>query len=178
MHLKNLPNALTILRLCLVPVLWVLALAHLPTAFVIVLALAWFTDAIDGYVARTYHLESKLGAMLDSIADNAIQISQPVWLWLLRPEVYIRYWPLVAILVLLFIVEMFLSWQRRAPMHTLANKITAWIVAAFLLYTYAVGLNGLFLWFTFLTLCYAMGEAVLILLLKDEASEDTKSWWG
>jgi cardiolipin synthase (CMP-forming) len=178
MILRNLPNALTILRICLVGVLWVLALNHLPTAFVIVLAVAWFTDSIDGVIARTYHLESKQGAALDSIADNSIQISQPFWLAFLRPEIYTHYWPVIATLVVLFIVEMILSWQRRAPMHTWANKITAWIVALFLLGTYAFGVNAVCMWITFATLCYAMGEAILILLFRDDASEDTRSLWG
>lgn len=178
MSVKNLPNALTVLRLCLVAVLWVLALAHWPVAFVICLAVAWFTDAIDGTIARMYHIESKQGAVLDSIADNSIQISQPFWLWLLRPEIYTHYWPLIAIMIVLFVAEMILCWLRKAPMHTWANKATAWLIAAFLLYTYAFGVSPVFMWMTFLGLFYAMGEAILILLFKDEVSEDTKSWWG
>lgn len=178
MWLRQLPNALTVLRLCLVGVLWVLALLHWPAAFVIVLAVAWFTDAIDGAIARAYHLESRQGAMLDSIADNSIQISQPFWLWLLRPEIYTHYWVLIVILLILFVAGMVLQWLRRAPMHTYANKVTAWLVAAFLLYTYAFGLNVPFMWITFIGLAYAMTEAILILLLKDEVSEDTRSLWG
>ena len=177
MSVRDIPNALTITRLCLVAVLWVLALLHAPTAFVFVLAIAWFTDAIDGVIARTYHLESKQGAVLDSVADNTIQISQPFWLWLLRPEIYTHYWHLIAILIVLFVVEMILCWLRRAPMHTWANKVTAWLVAAFLLYTYAFGLCVWFMWVTFVGLAYAMGEAILILLFKDDVSEDTKSLW-
>lgn len=178
MRFKDVPNAICALRIALVPVLWVLAVKDLSTAFVIVLAVAWLTDAVDGYLARTYHLESKLGAVLDSIADNSIQISQPFWLWLLRPEVYDRYWHLVATLVLLFVAGMVLQWQRRAPMHTWANKITAWLVAAFLLYTYAFGLNAPFMWVTFIGLTYAMLEGILILLFKREVSEKTKSLWS
>jgi cardiolipin synthase len=178
MSIRNLPNALTTLRLCLVVVLWALALRHWPITFVIVLAVAWFTDAIDGAIARTYHLESKQGAMLDSVADNTIQISQPFWLWRLRPEIYTHYWHVIAILLVLFIAGMILQWLRRAPMHTWANKVTAWLVAAFLLYTYAFGLNPPFMWVTFVGLAYAMTEGVLILLFKDNVSEDTKSLWS
>ncbi|MBU0611668.1 MAG: CDP-alcohol phosphatidyltransferase family protein [Armatimonadetes bacterium] len=177
MSVRDIPNALTILRLCLVGVLWVLALLHWPVAFVICLAVAWFTDAIDGVIARTYHVESKQGAVLDSVADNSIQISQPFWLWLLRPEIYTHYWHLIAILLVLFVGGMILQWLRRAPMHTWANKVTAWLVAAFLLYTYAFGLCVWFMWVTFVGLVYAMGEAILILLFKDDVSEDTKSLW-
>ena len=178
MRLKDLPNALTILRLCLVGVLWALAALHWPITFVIVLAIAWFTDAIDGVIARTYHLESKQGAVLDSVADNSIQISQPFWLWLLRPEIYTHYWHLIAILLVLFLAGMILQWVRRAPMHTWANKVTAWLVAAFLLYTYAFGLVPIFMWITLVGLAYAMAEGILILLFKDEVSEDTKSLWS
>jgi len=177
MHLRGLPNALTSLRIGLVGVLWVLALVHWPVAFVIVLAVAWLTDAVDGAIARTYHLESKQGAMLDSIADNAIQISQPFWLWLLRPEIYTHYWGLIVILLVLFITGMVLQWLRHAPLHTWANKITAWLVALFLLGTYAFGLCVPFMWVTFLGLAYALSEGILILLFKDEVSENTRSWW-
>ena len=178
MRVQNIPNALTTLRLCLVVVLWALALLHWPTVFVIALALAWFTDAIDGTIARHYHIESKHGAALDSVADNSIQISQPFWLALLRPEIYTHYWPLIATLVWMFVIAMWLSYERKAPMHTRANKITAWIIALFLLYTYAFGVNAPFMWFTFITLSYATLESILILVFRDDASEDTKSLWG
>jgi cardiolipin synthase (CMP-forming) len=178
MSIKNVPNALTMLRLCLVVVLWAWALLHWPTVFVITLAVAWFTDAIDGTIARKYHLESKHGAVMDSVADNSIQISQPFWVWLLRPELYTHYWHLIATLVLLFVVGMVLQWQRRAPMHTWANKASAWLIAAFLLYTYAFGVAPWFMWVTFVGLAYAMFESILILLFKDQVSEDTKSIWS
>jgi cardiolipin synthase (CMP-forming) len=178
MSVKNVPNALTYLRLCLMLVLWVLALKHWPTAFVITLAVAWFTDAIDGTIARRYHVQTPRGAVLDSIADNSIQISQPFWLWLLRPEIYTDYWHLIGTLVVLFIAAMVLTWLRRAPMHTWANKATAWLIALFLLYTYAFGVAPWFMWVTFVGLTYATLESILILLFKDDASEDTKSLWS
>ena len=177
MKFKDIPNALCIARLCCLPVLWILAASHLRLAFVIVLALAWLTDAIDGYLARTYHLESKLGARLDSIADDSLQISMPFWLWFLAPGLYTRFWPLVAIILALFVLAMLMQISRKAPMHTYANKLTAWWLAAFLLYTFAVGLNVTFMWLTFLALLYAMGESIVILGSPYEVSENTKSWW-
>ncbi|MHB8997269.1 MAG: CDP-alcohol phosphatidyltransferase family protein [Armatimonadota bacterium] len=177
MQFKDVPNAICLLRIGLIPLLGLLAIYEARVAFVILLAFTWFTDAVDGYLARTYHLESKLGAQLDSIADNAVQLSMPFWLWFLAPDVYRRFWPLVLIILALFILSMLMQISRKAPMHTYANKITASLLAAFLLYTFAVGLNVAFMWITFLALAYAMVESIIILGSPYEVSEDTKSWW-
>ncbi len=58
-----------------------------------VFAVAGVSDALDGWLAKTFHLESELGALLDPIADKALIISSlvalaavgvaPVWLTLL-----------------------------------------------------------------------------------------------
>ncbi|WP_375254278.1 CDP-diacylglycerol--glycerol-3-phosphate 3-phosphatidyltransferase [Yoonia sp.] len=74
----NLPNILTILRLAAAPgvVLMFLYFAR-PYAdwFALILfVLAAFTDFLDGYLARAWKQESKLGAMLDPIADKAMVI--------------------------------------------------------------------------------------------------------
>lgn len=177
MKFKDVPNAICILRLCLIPVLWVLAIHDARGAFVVLFACTWFTDAVDGYLARTYHLESKLGARLDSIADDAVQLSMPFWVWFLAHDLYTRFWPLVVITLALFVFAMILQVSRKAPMHTYANKATAWLLAAFLIYTFARGLNVPFMWLTFVCVAYALVESIAILLSPYEVSETTKSWW-
>ena len=74
----NLPNILTILRLAAAPGVVIMFLYfHRPWAdwFALVLfVLAALTDFLDGYLARAWKQESKLGAMLDPIADKAMVI--------------------------------------------------------------------------------------------------------
>jgi len=74
----NLPNILTILRLLAAPGLAVMFLYFTrPYAdwFALVLFVtAALTDWIDGYLARAWKQETKLGAMLDPIADKAMVI--------------------------------------------------------------------------------------------------------
>ncbi len=69
----NLPNALTIFRIFLVPVyLYVFYSAYENNVFLagLVFILAGLTDVADGYIARKYDLGTKLGAVLDPFADK------------------------------------------------------------------------------------------------------------
>jgi CDP-diacylglycerol--glycerol-3-phosphate 3-phosphatidyltransferase len=74
----NLPNILTILRLAAAPGVVVMFLYFArPWAdwFALILfVLAAITDFLDGYLARAWKQESKLGTMLDPIADKAMVI--------------------------------------------------------------------------------------------------------
>jgi len=74
----NLPNILTILRLLAAPGVAVMFLYFTrPWAdwFALVLFVgAAITDFLDGYLARAWKQESRLGAMLDPIADKAMVV--------------------------------------------------------------------------------------------------------
>ena len=71
----NLPNKLSILRICLVP-LFVVAyfLPYYWGSFVAVaiFVIAAVTDFLDGYIARKYDLVTDLGKLLDPIADKIL----------------------------------------------------------------------------------------------------------
>jgi CDP-diacylglycerol--glycerol-3-phosphate 3-phosphatidyltransferase len=175
--MKHVPNALCVVRIAMIPALWGIALMGHHAWFVGALAFTWFTDAIDGAIARRFGGESKFGAKLDSIADNAVQVSMLGWVWLLRRELYTHYWYLIAILVLLFVVSMILQYRRKAPLHTYANKATAWILAAFLLYTFAFGVKVVPMWITFATLAYAMAEGIVLLVAAPRVDENTRYLW-
>ncbi|WP_170415262.1 CDP-diacylglycerol--glycerol-3-phosphate 3-phosphatidyltransferase [Ruegeria atlantica] len=74
----NLPNILTVLRLLAAPGLAVMFLYFTrPYAdwFALILFLtAAITDWFDGYLARAWKQETKIGAMLDPIADKAMVV--------------------------------------------------------------------------------------------------------
>lgn len=70
MTLKNLPNALTLVRLVLIaPFLFYLHLKNYENAFYI-FVLAGFTDGLDGWLARHFHWQSAFGLFVDPIADK------------------------------------------------------------------------------------------------------------
>jgi cardiolipin synthase (CMP-forming) len=67
----TLPNLLSMLRLAGAPfVLWLILGPQADGLAVLVLAVGGFTDWLDGYLARAWHQTSRLGQMLDPIADR------------------------------------------------------------------------------------------------------------
>jgi CDP-diacylglycerol--glycerol-3-phosphate 3-phosphatidyltransferase len=82
--LAQLPNALTILRLALIPVFVVLVLDSdhgYSWAAAIVFAVAGITDQIDGFLARRWHVESQFGKIADPLADRLMIDAAVILLW-------------------------------------------------------------------------------------------------
>lgn len=69
------PNIISFVRLCLVPVFLVLLLNGFNVAATLLYALAAGTDWIDGQIARRTHTVSKLGQLLDPAVDRLLMIS-------------------------------------------------------------------------------------------------------
>jgi CDP-diacylglycerol--glycerol-3-phosphate 3-phosphatidyltransferase len=71
--LAQVPNALTVLRLALVPVFVVVMLSadggHSWPAGII-FGVAGITDQVDGFLARRWHVESSFGKVADPLADR------------------------------------------------------------------------------------------------------------
>ncbi len=72
MIVRHVPNLLTGARIALVPVLLSLLAVERYASALGVGAVAALTDALDGHLARRWHLESRLGAMLDPLADKLL----------------------------------------------------------------------------------------------------------
>ncbi|CAM4262453.1 MULTISPECIES: CDP-diacylglycerol--glycerol-3-phosphate 3-phosphatidyltransferase [Paenibacillus] len=85
----NLPNRITLARICLIPIMmffllvdfkfypepihwgsFQLSINHLIAAVIFLLAAS--TDGIDGYIARKYNMVTNLGKLLDPLADKLL----------------------------------------------------------------------------------------------------------
>nr|WP_320068779.1 CDP-alcohol phosphatidyltransferase family protein [Micromonospora sp. RTGN7] len=70
-RILTLPNLISFVRLLGVPLfLYLLLVSHDDVAAVVVLAIGGTTDWVDGWVARRLHQVSRLGELLDPLADR------------------------------------------------------------------------------------------------------------
>lgn len=75
--MKNVPNILTLFRLLLIPVYIIVFCSEgtAKTAAACIFVFASATDVLDGYIARKFNASSKVGQVLDPLADKLMQIT-------------------------------------------------------------------------------------------------------
>jgi cardiolipin synthase len=74
-HLMNVPNSLTLLRIVLIPVFVGLLIYEEYGYSLVILLVAALTDALDGTIARVSNQRTRLGAVLDPLADKLLLTS-------------------------------------------------------------------------------------------------------
>ncbi len=108
----NVPNALTVLRIIMVPVLLVVLFTHPEDlgwriAATAVFVVAILTDLADGYIARKYNLVTDFGKLWDPVADKALTGAAFIALGILDELSWI-------IIVLILVREWGITWLRAA----------------------------------------------------------------
>jgi phosphatidylglycerophosphate synthase len=129
-----LPNAISVLRVLLVP-LWAWCAEHANRLFeagadgsdarraaAAVLVAIGLSDALDGWLARRFGLQSRLGANLDAVADKLAQIVMTTYLALRIGPAFpaIPFWFLLLLIARdgLLLLGCFAIWRRRGHVDT------------------------------------------------------------
>jgi len=138
---RSIPNAISIARLGAMPVLLMFALQHRARAFAWLLLVGLLSDIADGLIARSLHLESTLGAALDTAADFLLVLIAAVGMVTLQPDfVRAHGWQLIA-LASLYVGEVIVSFARYGRLssfHLYTSRIWAYLQGIFFV--------GLFFW--------------------------------
>jgi len=80
---SDIPNIITLFRFLLVPPFVLVLLQEKFGLALLLFGIAGFSDALDGYLAKHYHWSSRLGALMDPLADKLLLVSSYVTLgWL------------------------------------------------------------------------------------------------
>jgi len=104
-QLINLPNAITMLRVSVLPVLFFLLLDPgriWSLVIALLFIMAALTDLLDGYVARKYQIVTSMGKFLDPVADKLVVNTAMV---LMIPIGRIPAWIVAIIIIRDFIVD-------------------------------------------------------------------------
>jgi CDP-diacylglycerol--glycerol-3-phosphate 3-phosphatidyltransferase len=179
--LRHLPNVLSGFRLLAVPVLLVLAATRHETAFACLLITAMLTDIADGWIARTFALETPRGAFLDSIADSALMFVSVYGIWVFHPDVMVEHAVLCWMAVGLWALENILSlmrYGRLSSFHTYLSKITANLLGVFIGVLFVFGFHPwLFYLAIGLTILSSVEELALLGVLRKWRSDVRGLWW-
>jgi cardiolipin synthase (CMP-forming) len=155
----TLPNLLSFLRLAGAPlVLWLIVGPKADGLAVLVLALGGFTDWLDGYLARAWHQTSRIGQMLDPIADRLYILA--VLLGLALREI-VPWWLVVIVVgrdvfVVVLVPVLKTRGYSSLPVHFLGKAATFSLLYAFPLVLLGSGEDG------WLQLAWVLGWAFAI----------------
>jgi CDP-diacylglycerol--glycerol-3-phosphate 3-phosphatidyltransferase len=89
----NLANGLSVARMLLAPVFMIVVFKGMYAQGVIIILIATLTDFLDGHIARIWNMQTRLGKMLDPLADKVIiifailtlliKLNFPIWIGLI-----------------------------------------------------------------------------------------------
>lgn len=88
------PNLLTLFRIAAAPVLVLLLKYGANDLAVVLFVAAGVSDGLDGYIAKRFNYQTRLGAILDPVADKLLLVSSYVMLTLLG---HLPFWLLVTV---------------------------------------------------------------------------------
>ena len=179
--LRHVPNVLSGARALAVPVLLVLAFEEQRVAFTWVLIPALLSDIFDGWIARAFALESKLGAALDSVADSLMLFVSVYGIWVFHPEVIREHAWLCGIAVGLWALEDVLAlvrYRRLSSFHTYLSKAVANLLGFFIGWLFLFGFEPWMLYLAAGTSIVASLEELALLRVLPEWRADVRGlWW-
>lgn len=162
-------NGITLYRVVAAPFLLGLLLSGPPVWFKWMVALSFFTDMIDGMLARFFRVNSTLGARLDSIGDDLTVLITTAGLLMIKPELLTEQWMWLLPLVILFLIQTAYAlyrYKRISSFHTRLAKLAA----------FAQGLFLLTFWF-FDTIHYPLFYTAVIITMLELAEEIVLVAW-
>lgn len=134
------------------------------------LATSFFTDAIDGILARWYKVTSIMGARLDSIADDMTILVAVIGVVRLKPEFVQQELVLIIILLALLVIQLVMALVRYGKIssfHTYLAKIAALLQGGFLILLFFLPEPPLTLFYiaSAVTILEIVEEMILVVLL-------------
>ncbi len=164
-------NGITIYRILAVFALIFLILHHRWHSFRWLLLFSFFTDVVDGFLARRYNVISKAGSVLDSIGDDLTVTVAIVGLLIFDPTFLKSQLVFIIILASLYLTQMIaalVKYRRLTSFHTWLAKIAAVSQGVFLVAVFFTTRMPMFLFYVtaVLTGLDLLEETVMVFLLR------------
>ena len=136
----NWPNAVSMLRILMAPVMLTMALLGEREWFLAAALFSGFTDVVDGFLARRLNQITEFGSHLDSWGDFTVYSCMAIGAWLLWPDIVRSEAPWFIAILVSFVLPALTGWIKfRAftSYHTQSVKVAVFItfIGYFLLFT-------------------------------------------
>jgi len=175
-------NGITLYRVIAAPFLLVLLFTRNYELFKWLLALSFFTDLIDGYLARKFKVTSVMGTRLDSIGDDLTVLTALIGLFVINPAFIKAHITELVFLFVVFVIETgyaFYRYGRMTNFHTYLAKLAAFLQGVFLLVAIVFDEPNLILFYAAagITLLELLEEIVITSILPDWRSNVKGLYW-
>lgn len=177
----NVADWISIYRIIVAPVIFLLIFFSSKIIFAVFLTISFFSDSIDGFIARRLKIVSVRGAFLDSVGDVMTVIVAIIGVFLLEYNFVKDHVVLLCIGIGLYLFQLGIAyWRYGKPssFHTYAVKVAAVIQAFFLLTLFFFGYKSwLFYPAILLGIAEAIEEIILIFVLPKWESDVKGLYW-
>jgi CDP-diacylglycerol--glycerol-3-phosphate 3-phosphatidyltransferase len=178
---RHLPNALSAMRIACAPLMLLCAILGYERAFTWLLVPALLSDALDGWLARGFGVQTKLGARLDSLGDSLVWYAGLAGLVAFQREVLAAHAVLFTAVIACWVLESVLAWlryRRLSSFHTRLSKLAGVLLSVYVVTLFLWGhWQPLLVLAATASIVASLEEMVLLALLPEWRSDVPGVWW-
>jgi len=173
----NIPNVLSALRVILLPILYVFALLSMRIEFLISYIVIGSTDALDGFLARALNQVTKLGKLLDTVADILFYFSTLFFIYFFFPHIIDPNLWLIVVFMTFYLsayILSFVKFGKPLQIHTNLLRLNASFVYFLMILSYFFDTTYVV---TFILCSFILGyiEEIIIFIKFGAVDVDTRS---
>ena len=175
-------NSITLYRLIASLALFYFILANDLQAFRWMLVISFFTDAIDGYLARRFGVTSIMGSRIDSVADDLTVLMAVIGLVVWEQGFIVQEFTFIILLFAVYLVQLIsalVKYGRITSFHTYLAKLAAVLQAVFLILVFFLPEWPLTLFYVtvVVTVVELVEEIILVWLLPKWEADVKGLYW-
>lgn len=179
--LFTIPNLITSYRLLTFPLILYFIFAGNEKLFTVFLIINLISDIVDGFIARRFHMETEIGAKLDSFADNFNYLLAFTGLFVFKMEDFrphlLSFIVLISIMVITVIVSL-IKFRKFPSFHLYTTKIGGYIQGAFFICLFTLGFYTPFWYLVFTwTILSAIEHNIIQMILPEMQSNVKGLYW-
>lgn len=172
---KYIPNILSIYRIATAPFLVILILLEEENLFKWLLLVSLISDILDGLIARTFHLQSELGARLDSIGDMSTYLVALFGIFIFQKPFIDAHLLSIGSVLGLYILQnitALIKFQRITSFHTTLTRVTAYMQGIFIMTLFLFGFQKWMFYPTVFVSLFAYSEEIALNFILPQLQSD------